>query len=865
MADPTPMMKQSFEVKEKYQDAILFFRLGDFYEMFYDDAKVASAVLNIALTKKNCGKEEPAPMCGVPFHAADAYIAKMVAAGYKVAICEQAEDPALAKGIVKREVVRVVTPGTILNDELLSQRVINYMCCVFKSGSGAGIAFCEASTGEMMTTSFTEDAENRIIDEIARFAPVEIIENIETHENKNIKSFIENGTSAMPILYNDAYFDSEYTSKVVREQFGENAERLDELMTSACGAILSYIAATQQTQPMHIKNIEVYTSAQYMSLDKSARRNLELTESMRDKGKRGSLFWVLDDTKTPMGSRTMKNWVLRPLLNCASINGRLAAVSELYDDMQKREEIRGLLCYISDIERVIGRIVMGTANAKDLGRLRDSLPYLPKIKEVLKGFGCSLLKEQYENLDALEDIYDLLSRAIVDEPPFTLRDGGIIREGFSEERDALADARDGGSKILSEVENEEREVTGIKNLKVKYNKVFGYYIEISNGNLDKVPDYYIRKQTVVNGERFITPKLKEIEGIVLGASEKIIALEYKLFSEIRDKVAREVARVQKTARAIGMLDALASLASVAQKNGYNCPVVDMSDIIDIKSGRHPVVEKMLKDTLFVPNDTYMDIGGSRMSIVTGPNMAGKSTYMRQTALIVIMAQIGSFVPAESCRVGVVDKVFTRVGASDDLSAGQSTFMVEMSEVAEILREATKKSLLILDEIGRGTSTYDGLSIAWAVLEHCALKIGAKTLFATHYHELTQLEEKIEGIKNLSIAVKKRDDDIIFLRKIIKGAADESYGIEVAKLAGVPAPVINRAKKILASIESENAEISVVSKGRPRKQEENTAQIGFGSMIANELADELKSIDPNILSPYEALSKLFELKKKAEEI
>ena len=865
MAGPTPMMKQYFKVKEQYKDAILFFRLGDFYEMFYDDAQVASAVLNIALTKKNCGQENPAPMCGVPFHAADAYIAKMVAAGYKVAICEQAEDPATAKGIVKREVVRVVTPGTILNDELLSQRVINYMCCIFKSGSGAGIAFCEASTGEMVTTSFTEDAENRIIDEIARFAPVEIVQNIESHENKNIKSFIENGTQAMPILYNDVYFDSEYTSKVVREQFGANADKLDELMTSACGAILSYIAATQQTQPTHIKNIEIYTSAQYMSLDASARRNLEIVESMRDKGKRGSLFWVLDDTKTPMGSRTMKNWILRPLLNCASINGRLAATSELYDDMQKREEIRDLLCYISDIERVIGRIVMGTANAKDLCRMRDSLPYLPKIKEILKSFDSSLLKEQYENIDALSDIYDLLSRAIVDEPPFTLRDGGIIREGFSEERDALADARDGGSKILGDVENEEREVTGIKNLKIKYNKVFGYYIEISNGNLDKVPDYYIRKQTVVNGERFITPKLKEIEGIVLGASEKIIALEYKLFSEIRDKIAGEVARVQKTARAIGVLDALASLATVAQKNGYTAPTVDMSDIIDIKAGRHPVVEKMLKDTLFVPNDTYMDICKSRMSIVTGPNMAGKSTYMRQTALIVIMAQIGSFVPAESCRVGVVDKVFTRVGASDDLSAGQSTFMVEMSEVAEILREATKKSLLILDEIGRGTSTYDGLSIAWAVLEHCAVKIGAKTLFATHYHELTQLEEKIEGIQNLSIAVKKRDDDIIFLRKIIKGAADESYGIEVASLAGVPAPVINRAKKILTSIESENSEISVVSKGRPRKSEENTAQMGFGSMLANEITDELKNIDPNILSPYEALSKLFELKKKAEEI
>lgn len=865
MSGLTPMMKQYFKIKEQYRDAILFFRLGDFYEMFYDDAHTASSVLNIALTGKSCGGEERAPMCGVPFHAADSYIAKLVAAGFKVAICEQAEDPATAKGIVKREVVRLVTPGTILNDELLSQRTTNYMCSIFKTGKSCGITFCEASTGEIMTTSFEDDGNcDKIKDEISKFMPVEIIYNIEVQENRDFLSFIKERTSALPVLYNDLYFETEYTRETVAQRFGSETEKLDDLMACATGAILTYIHQTQRAEPTHIKNIEVYTAAQYMYIDSAARRNLELVESMRDKTKKGTLFSVLDHTKTVMGSRMLKGFIIRPLLGCAAITSRLGAVSALTKDLQMREGLSESFSYISDIERVASRIVMGTANARDLVRLRTSLQYLPQIKELLSGTKSTLLTEQSKKIDTLEDVYDLLCRGIVDEPPLNVRDGGMIREGFSEELDELRRAKENGSGYLDEVEAEEREITGIKNLKIKYNRVFGYYIEISNVNKDKVPDYYIRKQTVVNGERYITPRLKEIEGIVLGAAEKMVAQEYKLFTNIRERIAGEIARIQKTASAIGVSDALNSLAHVAVKNNYCCPSVNVGDKIEIKNGRHPVIEFVSRDNLFVPNDTNIDCGENRLAIITGPNMAGKSTYMRQTALIAIMAQMGSFVPCESCDIGIIDKVFTRVGASDDLAAGQSTFMVEMSEVASILKNATGRSLIILDEIGRGTSTYDGLAIAWAVLEYCAVKLRAKTLFATHYHELTQLEEKMEGVINLSIAVKKRNDDIFFLRKIVRGGADESYGVEVAKLAGVPESIIDRAKKILTGIESENGEVKVVSKAKKSGGEQN-GQIGFSNIAQEELIDKIKKIDANILSPIEALNTLFEIVKEAKEI
>jgi len=860
----TPMMKQYLEIKEENKDSILFFRLGDFYEMFYEDAKIASSVLNIQLTGKACGEEEKAPMCGVPFHAADSYIARLILAGYKVAICEQDEDPALAKGIVKRRVVRVVTPGTILDDDHLATKTTNYLGSLYVDDSGCAIAFCEVSTGEMMTTALPAGESGKIFDEIARFAPVEIIVNLKAWENRDIKNFIENKTGAMLTLYNDIYFQPSYTGEIMSTYFGaDKAEKLPMECVCASGAIFSYVEKTQQIDPKHIKYPEVYSAAQYMLIDNTAIKNLEIAQSLSEGSKRGSLFWVLDKTKTPMGQRTLKNWLLRPLLSPSDIAQRHDAVGSLCKNMQARDEMRETLSYILDIERVVSRIVMGSANARDLLRLSQSLEVMPSLRKQLVELGNPFFKNCADDIDPMEQLQSLLKRAIVDEPPLTVREGGMIRDGFSEELDALRDAQKGGQGLLSEVENEEREQTGIKNIKVKFNRVFGYYIEISNSNLDKVPDYYIRKQTVVNGERFITPRLKEIEGMVLGAGEKIVALEFKLFTELKAKVAEEVVALQKIASAIGRADAICSLSEVAARENYVCPTVDLSDEIDIKDGRHPVVEKVLKNSLFVPNDTYLG-HGSRMAIITGPNMAGKSTYMRQTALIAIMAQMGSFVPAKSCRIGIVDKVFTRVGASDDLMSGKSTFMVEMSEVAQIIKNATSKSLLILDEIGRGTSTYDGLSIAWAVLEHCVKKINAKTLFATHYHELTQLEGKLDNVVNLSIAVKKREDDILFLRKIIKGGADESYGIEVACLAGVPKEITDRAKKILKSIESENGEITVTSSGG-RKKAEPEGQMAFSGMIGQELIDIIKNTDVNILSPIEAMNVLYDLSKRAKEL
>ena len=863
MAEPTLMMKQYLEIKEQYSDAILFFRLGDFYEMFYDDAKVASEILNIALTGKNCGQEERAPMCGVPYHSVEPYIAKLIAAGLKVAICEQTEAPQKGKKLVDREVVRLITPGTILDGDFLASKTTNYMCCIFKDTGGAGITFCEVSTGDIMTTSFIYGNETlNIIDELARFAPVEIIINIDGYEDAELKKYIDEKTEARLELCNDAYFLPENAEALISSHFKDMNDELNQYSACATGALLSYILQTQQMDPQHIRNLEVYESAQYMGLDQSARRNLEIVESMRDKRKTHSLFWVLDDTKTAMGSRILKNWLLRPLLNCAKINHRLNAVASFKGDNIARDNVREVLCYISDLERAISRIVMGSANPRDLVKMRESIKWLPRLKKELEFFDAPLIKE-ISDFDELYDIYDILVRGIVEDPPLAMRDGKIIQKGYNEELDRLRVIRDKGTGAMAEVENAERERTGIKNLKVKYNKVFGYYIEISNMYKDRVPDDYIRKQTITTGERYITQRLKEIEDEVLGAAEKIAALEYKLFGEIRDILASQVDRIQRTARCVATVDALCALAEVAYKNNYTYPVVDMSDSIEISGGRHPVVEKVLRGSLFVPNDTSINTSDRRLTILTGPNMAGKSTYMRQAALIIIMAQIGSFVPCDSCKIGVVDKVFTRVGASDDLAAGQSTFMVEMSEVAGILKNATGKSLLILDEIGRGTSTYDGLSIAWAVLEYCAQKIKAKTLFATHYHELTALEGKMDGVVNNSIAVKKRNDDIIFLRKIVQGGADESYGIEVAKLAGVPDKITKRAKEILEGIESEGTQIRVISNGR-RIQKDASAQIGFDAFAGNEIVEELKKIDPNVLTPIEALGKLFELSKKAKE-
>ncbi len=864
MADFTPMMKQYLETKEQYKDSILFFRLGDFYEMFFDDAITVTRELGITLTGKDCGQEERAPMCGVPFHAADTYIARLVAKGYKVAVCEQAEDPATAKGLVKREVVRIITPGTILDDALLETRQNNYMCAVYKSAENEAVTFCEASTGQMLTTEFFDDAGcDKLIDEMAKFTPVEVILNLEAYQSPKVKLFVEK-TGASVELLNDVYFDKEFTYAGVKEHFGAKTDGISPMCVRSTGALLSYLVQTQHMKPQHITDIENYVSAQFMELDWTAQRNLELFENSHNKGVRGSLLWVLDQTVTRMGSRTVKGWLARPLLGCAKISSRLNAVSELVGDMQLREGIRDAMKNIYDIERLVGKVSLGTANPRDLVALKNSLACLPELKRLAKNLQSSVLKEQYNNIGTFDEIRDLIERGIKDEPPITVREGDIIKEGFSEELEELRSAKNGGADYIASLEADERERTGIKNLKIKFNKVFGYYIEVSKVNLDMVPEEYIRKQTVANAERYITPRLKEMEGIVLGASEKMIALEYSLFIKIKERIAQEIEGLEQTGRAIGILDAICSFATVAVKNNYCCPEIDASGDIYIRDGRHPVVEKMMKDTLFVPNDTVLDTNKNRLAIITGPNMAGKSTYMRQTALIAIMAQVGSFVPAAECRMGIIDKVFTRVGASDDLSSGQSTFMVEMSEVASILKDATSQSLLILDEIGRGTSTYDGLAIAWSVLEYCALKIKAKTLFATHYHELTDLENKTDGVVNYSIAVKKRGDEIIFLRKIINGGADQSYGVEVAKLAGVPDAVIKRAKDILKSFEN-GEEVQAKTRSRAKDEVEDTGQIGFGGMEAQKLVDEIKKIDANTLSPIEALNILFQISQKAKEI
>ena len=862
MAELTPMMKQYMEIKQKCPDTILMFRLGDFYEMFFEDAIVASKDLEITLTGRDCGQEERAPMCGVPFHAADTYIARLVAKGHKVAICEQMEDPKAVKGIVKRDIIRIVTPGTIIDDALLNSRKTNYMASICRIGNDCSVTFVDVSTGELLGTTLYDDAScDKLINELARFSPVEIALGGNSYQNKKITEYIQSRSDALTFTYE--YTDVEKDAReILFSQLKNSSDISENMLKISTAALINYILETQKVKMSHIHTINIYTSQEFVDLDVATVRNLELVETMRDKTKKGSLFWVLDNTKTSMGTRMLKQWILRPLVNAASVNNRLCGVEELANNLSLREDLEDALTGVNDIERLMSKVSIGTANARDMLALCASFAKLPFLSKILCKTRSTILSVQAANLDTLEDLCDLLERAINPDAPISLREGNIIRKGFLEEIDRLRDIKDGGTTFVAELEARERERTGIKNLKVKFNKVFGYFIEVSSSQLSKVPDDYMRKQTITNGERFITAELKEIESSVLGASEKLVQLEYEEFQKIREAVCEHMERVEKTAHAIAVTDTIYSLAEAAVKNKYTKPEVNLGDKLEIREGRHPVVEKVLSHSLFVPNDTTLDCTDNRMAVITGPNMAGKSTYMRQTAIIALMAQIGSFVPAQSCTTGIIDKIFTRIGASDDLASGQSTFMLEMNEVSYILKNATKKSLCILDEIGRGTSTFDGLSIAWAVIEHIARKIGAKTLFATHYHELTALEGSVEGIVNYNTACKKRGDDITFLRRIVRGGTDDSFGIEVAKLAGVPESVIKRAKEVLKTVEGESRGSEAGSKiaSKMETQSGDSVQIGFEDMGSSKLREALKEIDVTTLTPIEAMNKLYELQK-----
>ena len=868
MAEYSPMMQHYLKTKEEYKDCILFYRLGDFYEMFFDDAILASRELELTLTGKECGQEERAPMCGVPFHAAETYIARLIGKGYKVAICEQMEDPKLAKGIVKREVIRVVTPGTVIESNLLDKKKNNYIMAIYKNGIYFGISICDVSTGDLKATQIKETNNfSMALDEISRYSPAEIVVNelmyATTEEIAKIRERFQI-----------------YISKQEEEKFSNNSEELlnkynivnedgneikdindKTLCICAINGLLTYILETQKTSLAHINKITLYNNTKYMCLDINARRNLELTEKLRDKSKKGTLLWVLDKTSTSMGGRRLRRWLNDPLLDVERINKRLNAVKELKEKLILRGDITDLLKKVYDIERLVGKISYGNANGRDLISLKNSIKQLPELKRIMVSADSTLLKELYEELDTLEDIYTIIDNAIVEEPPISVKEGGLIKKGYDEEIDKLKIATTDGKNWLIQLEADEREKTGIKGLKVGFNKVFGYYIEVTKSNISLVPDRYIRKQTLTNGERYVTEELKKLENELLGAEEKVINLEYNAFCDIREKIEKQIIRIQKTADIISTLDVLNSFATIAEDMNYCMPIVDNSGIIDIKGGRHPVIEKILPSGAFVDNDTYLDKEDNRFSIITGPNMAGKSTYMRQVALISLMAQCGSFVPATYARLGVVDKIFTRIGASDDLSMGQSTFMVEMMEVATILKEATPNSLVILDEIGRGTSTYDGLSIAWAVAEYMSdkEKCGAKTLFATHYHELIGLEEKIQGVKNYSIAVKERGEDIIFLRKIVSGGTDESYGVHVAKLAGVPQVVTKRSNEILKTLERK----SIL--GNQKQEKENkkvaTGQLDMYNYKLAEIAHELDKVDLNNLTPIDALNTLVKIKEK----
>ena len=878
MAELTPMMKQYMETKSQYQDCILFYRLGDFYEMFFDDALTASRELEITLTGKNCGQEERAPMCGVPYHAVEGYLNKLVSKGYKVAICEQMEDPKQAKGIVKREVVRIVTPGTNLDAQALDETKNNYIMCIVYIADRYGISVADISTGEYLVTELPDSS--RLMDEISRFVPAEIICNEAFYMSGMDLDGLKDRFGVTIYSLESWYFDDSLCREKLLEHFhvsgfgGLGLEDYDCGIISA-GALLQYLLETQKNSLSNLTHITPYVTGKYMLLDSATRRNLELCETLREKQKRGSLLWVLDKTKTAMGARMLRKYVEQPLISKKDIVLRLDAVEELKNQAISREEIREYLSPVYDMERLLTKITYGTANPRDLTAFKTSLEMLPPVRYLLEEMQSDLLKEIHEDIDSLEDLCTLLRSAIRDEPPIAMKEGNIIRDGYNEEVDKLRRAKSDGKDWLAKLENEEKEKTGIKNLRIKYNKVFGYYLEVTNSYKSMVPDYYTRKQTLANAERYITPELKELEDMILGAEDKLYALEYELYCGVRDQIASQVERIQRTAKAVARLDAVASLALVAERNGYVRPNINEKGVIDIKDGRHPVVERMIPNGTFIANDTYLDDKKHRISIITGPNMAGKSTYMRQTALIALMAQIGSFVPASRADIGLSDRIFTRVGASDDLASGQSTFMVEMTEVANILRNATSRSLLILDEIGRGTSTFDGLSIAWAVIEYISDSrlLGAKTLFATHYHELTELEGKISNVNNYCIAVKEKGDDIVFLRKIVKGGADKSYGIQVAKLAGVPDLVIERAKEIVEELSNEDitAKVSeIAAKERTTKKKQKTrrydevdiAQMSlFDTVKDDDVLEELKNIDVGNMTPIDALNTIYRLQNK----
>ena len=881
MAGFSPMMQHYLQTKEEYKDCILFYRLGDFYEMFFDDAKTVSKELELTLTGKDCGQEERAPMCGIPFHAAENYITRLVSNGHKVAICEQMEDPKKAKGIVKREVIKVVTPSTNLNSQSLDETKNNYLCGIVYLGDKIGVSFIDYTTGDYFVTELENGSE--LIDEINKFVPAEIITNEYFNMSGIDISFVAEKLGISVSTLDSWYFDEDTCINKLMSHF--KLTTLDGLGLKdystgiiAAGAVLIYLYETQKNDLMHITSISPYTTGKYMLIDSSSRRNLELVETLREKQKRGSLLWVLDKTKTAMGARTMRSMIEQPLINKETIEGRLDVIEELNNNSIDREEIREYLNPIYDLERLMTKISCKSANPRDLIAFRNSLEMIPYIKNIIGTFKSNLFKEAFEKMDDLQDLYHLIDSAIVDDPPIAMRDGGIIKEGYSEEADRLRKAKTEGKEWLSQLEEREKENTGIKNLKIKFNKVFGYYLEVTNSFKNLVPDNWVRKQTLTNAERYTTEELKKLEDVILGAEDKLYSLEYDLFAQVRETIAAEVLRIRNTAKSIAMIDVFAALSVVAQQNGYVRPSINEKGIIDIKGGRHPVVEKMINNDMFVANDTYLDNAANRVSIITGPNMAGKSTYMRQTALIVLMAQVGSFVPALSADIGIVDRIFTRVGASDDLASGQSTFMVEMTEVANILRNATANSLLILDEIGRGTSTFDGLSIAWAVVEYISNPkvLGAKTLFATHYHELTELEGTLDGVNNYCIAVKERGDDIVFLRKIVKGGADKSYGIQVAKLAGVPETVIERAKKLVAElsdadISQKAKDIAQYSKKKEKMNEEykkvdelEVKQISLFDTVGNDdIIEEIKNIDIGNMTPIDALNTLYRLQSKAK--
>ena len=859
------MMEQYFEIKNNYKDYLLFYRLGDFYEMFFDDAIVASRALDLTLTGRDCGEAERAPMCGVPFHSVDTYIGKLIEQGFKIAICEQMEDPALAKGIVKRDVIRVITPGTVIESNLLSDKKNNYLCALYMGEFEYGVCFCDVSTAEIYATSFSgSNMDARLLNELGTYMPAEVIANLSASKFKSTAEFITGRCEAMLNDNQPGRFEFDSCLERVKTQFEATLredDTDDKALVCAVGAMLDYVRDTQKKDIGYINKLNIYSDGQYLEMDVNTRRNLELTESMRSKEKKGTLLWVLDKTRSSLGARLLRKWVEHPLITASAIVRRQNAVEELYNSFMLREQISELLDNVLDLERLITKIVYGSANAKDLRAVANTVQILPELKSMLSNCTSDEMRRIYGELDTLDDICELINRSIKEDAPFSVREGGMIKDGYDSRVDEFRAIVEHGDEWREQIAEREREETGIKNLKVGYNKVFGFYIEVTRSQYELVPDRYIRKQTLANCERYITEELKEMEAKVLGASDKLCSLEYELFCDIRATVAENSVRIQKTASLLAETDAYYSLATVAAKNRYVRPEITSTDEITIKDGRHPVVEQFVKDSYFVPNDTYLNMSTDRLLLITGPNMAGKSTYMRQVALIVLMAQMGSFVPAAEASVGITDKIFTRVGASDDLASGQSTFMLEMNEVAYILKNATRKSLIIYDEVGRGTSTFDGMSIARAIVEYTASrKIGAKTLFATHYHELTSMENEFDGIVNYNIAAKKRGDSITFLRKIVRGSTDDSYGIEVAKLAGLPNEVIKRAKEILATVEESAKNIKLTDR-EEKKIEKDDTLISFDDCLSEQVIEEIKNTDINTLSPYECMTLLFDWKKR----